>query len=253
LQGLRDILLSGQIEKARSREKIGNLIPKRRGIFSSRVIPGQEAIGPSKYQDYFEWSEPIKLLPRIELLAHAGEGEGAFLMLGCLCRTEVFHALYIMERNSSRCFPILAVEPRKLAIKDFVKRCLKPKLWKRSSTLTKRKPIEESGSKFFNGKSKTHFCWCPLEQKSVMAIIRDLGQFVNLVCLGALRDNSCTMKANFPHERTQISEVWNGTVKGVRNKFDVQAIAIAMATAGRETEALSKKSWASQSLILSPC
>src|SRR2546428_9754243 len=74
LQGARDIIAEWINEDALAREKMRTLF-KEKGVVKSSVMKGKEEEG-AKYQDYFDWSEPLMSAPSHRLLAmRRGEKE----------------------------------------------------------------------------------------------------------------------------------------------------------------------------------
>ena len=230
LQGARDIIAEWINENASLREKMRNLFLKE-GVFRSRVIPGkeQEAI---KYKDYFEWSEPIATAPSHRVLAMRRGEKELFLILDAT--PEESDALNLMEREVISDAENTSVEQVRLAIKDAYKRLLKPSMETEIRLLTKRKADEEA-IKVFAENVRQLLLGAPLGEKSVMAIDPGFRTGCKLVCLGP-QGQLLHYEAIFPHEPQRRTAEAGLSVRGLVEKFDIQAIAIGNGTAGRETE-----------------
>ncbi|MEB2777630.1 Tex family protein [Algoriphagus sp. D3-2-R+10] len=244
LQGARDIMAEWINEKAELRERIRKLFLEE-GVFSSKVLPGkeQEAI---KYKDYFEWSEPIKTAPSHRVLAMRRGEKELFLMLDSL--PEEASAIYQMEKMILADSANSSVDQVKLAIKDSYRRLLKPSMETEVRLLTKRKADEEA-IKVFTENLRQLLLGAPLGEKSVMAIDPGFRTGCKLVCLGP-QGQFLHYEAIYPHEPQRRSAEAGMTVKGLAEKFGVQAIAIGNGTAGRETESFVKSLGLPKSVIV---
>ncbi|WP_339876483.1 Tex family protein [uncultured Algoriphagus sp.] len=244
LQGARDIMAEWINEKAELREKMRKLFLEE-GVFSSKVLPGkeQEAI---KYKDYFEWSEPIKSAPSHRVLAMRRGEKELFLMLDSV--PEEASAIYQMEKMILEDASNSSVDQVKLAIKDCYRRLLKPSMETEVRLLTKRKADEEA-IKVFTENLRQLLLGAPLGEKSVMAIDPGFRTGCKLVCLGP-QGQFLHYEAIFPHEANRRSQEAAMNVKGLVEKYGIEAIAIGNGTAGRETEAFIKGLGLSKSVIV---
>ncbi|GMQ23378.1 Tex family protein [Algoriphagus sp. oki45] len=244
LQGARDIIAEWINEKAEIREKMRKLFLEE-GTFTSRVIPGKEAEA-IKYKDYFDWSEPIKTAPSHRVLAMRRGEKELFLMLDSC--PEEGSALILLEREILADAANSAVDQVKLAIKDCYKRLLKPSMETEIRLLTKKKADEEA-IKVFAENLRQLLLGAPLGEKSVMAIDPGFRTGCKLVCLGP-QGQLLHYEAIFPHEPQRQTAAAGMTVKGLVEKFSIQAIAIGNGTAGRETEAFVKSLGLPKSVIV---
>lgn len=244
LQGARDIIAEWINENAALREKMRKLFVQD-GTFTSRVIPGKEAEA-IKYKDYFDWSEPIKTAPSHRVLAMRRGEKELFLMLDS-CPDEL-SAIGIIERESLENAANSAVDQVKLAIKDSYRRLLKPSMETEVRLLTKKKADEEA-IKVFAENLRQLLLGAPLGEKSVMAIDPGFRTGCKLVCLGP-QGQFLHYEAIFPHEANRRGQEAAMNVKGLVEKFGIQAIAIGNGTAGRETEAFVKSLHLPKSIIV---
>ncbi|SFB45955.1 Tex family protein [Algoriphagus aquimarinus] len=234
LQGARDIMAEWINEKAELRERMRKLFLNE-GVFSSKVLPGkeQEAI---KYKDYFDWSEPIKTAPSHRVLAMRRGEKELFLMLDSV--PEEASSIYQMEKMILADAANSSVDQVRLAIKECYKRLLKPSMETEVRLFTKRKADEEA-IKVFTENLRQLLLGAPLGEKSVMAIDPGFRTGCKLVCLGP-QGQFLHYEAIFPHEANRRNQEAAMNVKGLVEKFGIEAIAIGNGTAGRETEAFVK-------------
>ncbi len=244
LQGARDIIAEWINENAQIREKMRKLFLEE-GTFTSRVIPGKEAEA-IKYKDYFDWSEPIKTAPSHRVLAMRRGEKELFLMLDSC--PEEGSALTLIEREILENAANSAVEQVKLAVKDSYKRLLKPSMETEVRLLTKKKADEEA-IRVFAENLRQLLLGAPLGEKSVMAIDPGFRTGCKLVCLGP-QGQLLHYEAIFPHEPQRQTAAAGMTVKGLVERFSIQAIAIGNGTAGRETEAFVKSLGLPKSVIV---
>ncbi|MFC5191063.1 Tex family protein [Algoriphagus aquatilis] len=244
LQGARDIIAEWVNENAQVREKMRKLFLEE-GVFTSRVIPGKEAEA-IKYKDYFDWSEPIKTAPSHRVLAMRRGEKELFLMLDSC--PEEGSAVALIEREILEHAANSAVDQVRLAIKDCYKRLLKPSMETEVRLLTKKKADEEA-IKVFAENLRQLLLGAPLGEKSVMAIDPGFRTGCKLVCLGP-QGQLLHYEAIFPHEPQRQTAAAGMTVRGLVEKFSVQAIAIGNGTAGRETESFVKSLGLSKSVIV---
>lgn len=244
LQGARDIIAEWVNENAQIREKMRKLFLEE-GTFTSRVIPGKEAEA-IKYKDYFDWSEPIKSAPSHRVLAMRRGEKELFLMLDS-CPEEL-SAISVIEREILKNTVNSAVDQVKLAIKDSYKRLLKPSMETEVRLLTKKKADEEA-IRVFAENLRQLLLGAPLGEKSVMAIDPGFRTGCKLVCLGP-QGQFLHYEAIYPHEPQRRTAEAGMIVKGLAEKFGIQAIAIGNGTAGRETEAFVKNLGLPKSVIV---
>jgi len=234
LQGARDIIAEWINENAELREKMRKLFLDQ-GNFTSKVIPGKEneAI---KYKDYFDWSEPIRSAPSHRVMAMRRGEKELFLMLDAV--PEEISAIHQMEKTILEPEANSSVDQVRLAIKDCYKRLLKPSMETEVRLFTKKKADEEA-IKVFTENLKQLLLGAPLGQKSVMAIDPGFRTGCKLVCLGP-QGQFLHYEAIYPHEPQRRSAEAGMSVKGLVEKYSIQAIAIGNGTAGRETETFVK-------------
>lgn len=243
LAGARDIVAEWVNENPVVRKNVRDLF-WHEGVIESRVLKGKETEG-QKYKDYFEWTEPIGKTPSHRLLAmRRGEKEG-ILALDISPMEEMaissMERVYIKGENA-------ASEQVKLAIKDCYKRLLKPSMETEVRMESKMK-ADEDAIKVFADNLKELLLAAPLGQKNVLALDPGFRTGCKLVCLdrqGMLLHND-TIYPNEPQRDTVKSAA---IIRGLCDKYNIEAISIGNGTAGRETEAFVKSIGLSHKIII---
>ncbi|MFR0835695.1 MAG: Tex family protein [Barnesiella sp.] len=230
LKGAQDIIAEWISENEKSRNSIRNIF-MRDAYISSKVVKGKESEG-IKYQDYFEWSEPLKRCSSHRLLAmRRGESEG-FLRVSispddsiCLERLE---QQFIRNNNTSA---RLVSE----AIKDGYKRLLKPSIETEFSASSKEKADDEA-IRIFAENLKQLLLAPPLGEKRILGIDPGFRTGCKVVCLDA-QGNLLHNETVYPHPPQQDYKGASRKITQLVESYRIDAIAIGNGTAGRETEA----------------
>lgn len=229
LQGARDIIAEMISEDAVAREGMRVLF-KRSAIIKSRVIRGKEEEG-QKFEDYFEWEEPLMSCPSHRMLAmRRGEKEDV-LILDIVIDDEVAHEQlkkqFITARNECS-------EQVALAIEDGYKRLLQPGIEAEMRMLTKQM-ADEKAIQVFADNLRELLLASPLGQKSMLAIdpgFRTGCKVVALDAQGKLLEDTVI----YPHEPQRRVTESQHVVLALCAKYELEAIAIGNGTASRETE-----------------
>jgi uncharacterized protein len=233
LEGARDIIAEWVSENQETRKAVRELF-WREGVIESKVMKGKETEG-QKYKDYFEWKEPVAKTPSHRLLAlRRGEKEGVLALDIYPPEEGAIHALerqFIKKENA-------ASEQIRLAIKDSYKRLLRPSLETEIRMETKMKADEEA-IKVFASNLKELLLSAPLGQKNVLALDPGFRTGCKLVCLDR-QGKLLHYEAIFPNDPQRETAKSAAIVKGLVEKFDIEAIAIGNGTASRETESFVK-------------
>lgn len=229
LQGARDIIAEMISEDAVAREGMRVLF-KRSAIIKSRVIRGKEEEG-QKFEDYFEWEEPLMTCPSHRMLAmRRGEKEDV-LILDIVIDDEVAHEQlkkqFITARNECS-------EQVALAIEDGYKRLLQPGIEAEMRMFTKQM-ADEKAIQVFADNLRELLLASPLGQKSMLAIdpgFRTGCKVVALDAQGKLLEDTVI----YPHEPQRRVVESQHVVLALCAKYELEAIAIGNGTASRETE-----------------
>ncbi|MCH7774258.1 MAG: RNA-binding transcriptional accessory protein, partial [Bacteroidetes bacterium] len=229
LSGARDIVAEWINENADARNTIRKQF-ERDAVFRSKVIEKKRDEG-TKYSNYFEFNEPLNLCPGHRLLAiRRAEQEGILNVSISIDNDSAFESLqkiFIKNKNES-------ASQVSLSIKDAYKRLLAPSIVTEFKNSSKTKADEEA-IKVFSTNLRQLLLAAPLGPKVTMAIDPGFRTGCKLVCLdqqGNLLHNTTI----FPHPPQKKVDEASEKVKGLLEKYKVEAIAIGNGTAGRETE-----------------
>ncbi len=229
LQGARDIIAEIISEDAVVREGMRTIF-KKSAIIRSKVIRGKEEEG-QKFEDYFEWEEPLASCPSHRMLAmRRGEKEDV-LILDIMIDDEVAHELikkqFIKSRNE-------CAEQIQLAIQDGYKRLLQPSMEAEMRVQTKQL-ADEKAIQVFADNLRELLLASPLGQKTILAIdpgFRTGCKVVALDAQGKLLEETVI----YPHEPQRRVVESQHVVMAMCAKHNIEAIAIGNGTASRETE-----------------
>ncbi|NEU06832.1 RNA-binding transcriptional accessory protein [Flavihumibacter sp. R14] len=231
LAGARDIIAEHVSEQPEIREKVRNVFYQK-GTYHAKVIKGKEAEG-TKYQDYFDWTEPLKSAPSHRILAMRRAEKEIILSLDVDVPEEevisIMESRFVTAQNA-------AAKQVSLAIADGYKRLLKPSM-ETEVRLMSKKAADEEAIRVFAENARQLLLAAPLGQKRVMAIDPGFRTGCKVVCLdeqGKLLENT----AIYPHTGAGNTKEAEKTIRHLAETFRIEAIAIGNGTAGRETEAL---------------
>jgi protein Tex len=229
LAGARDIIAEWINENTDARNKIRQLF-ERDAIISSKVIEKKKDEG-TKYQDYFDFSEPLERCAGHRLLAiRRAEQEGVLRVSISIDNENAIESLekiFIKNKNES------AVQVG-LAIKDAHKRLLAPSIETEFKNSSKAK-ADEVAIRVFSENLRQLLLSPPLGPKVTMAIDPGFRTGCKLVCLDQ-QGNLLHHDTIFPHPPQSKIDEATEKVAGLLKKYKVEAIAIGNGTAGRETE-----------------
>lgn len=229
LQGARDIISEIISEDAIVREGMRTIF-KKSAIIRSKVIRGKEDEG-QKFEDYFEWEEPLASCPSHRMLAmRRGEKEDV-LILDIIIDDEIAHELikkqFIKSRNE-------CAEQIQMAIQDGYKRLLQPSIEAEMRVQTKQL-ADEKAIQVFADNLRELLLASPLGQKTILALdpgFRTGCKVVALDAQGKLLEETVI----YPHEPQRRVVESQHVVMAMCAKHNIEAIAIGNGTASRETE-----------------
>lgn len=225
LAGARDIIAEIVSEDQAAREAVRRLYFAE-GTISTKVFE-EKKVEAAKYQDYFDWTEPVSAAPSHRVLAmRRGENEG-FLMLRILAPKDKGAALLCsqMLKGNTPCTRQVA-----LAVEDGYDRLLSPSMETEVRLETKKRADVEA-IKIFVDNLRQLLLASPLGQKNVLAIdpgFRTGCKTVFLDKQGKLLGNDVIYLHAAEREAERIRQ-WC-------RQYQIEAIAIGNGTAGRETE-----------------
>lgn len=229
LKGARDILAEHINENEQARNQIRNLFA-RQAVISAKIIKGKEEEG-YKYQDYFNFSEPLKKCTSHRLLAiRRGEKEGILKVSlspdDAEC-TEKLRRIFIRGNNDcSR-----QVEQ---AAEDAYKRLLKPSIENEFAAMSKDKADEEA-IKVFAENLRQLLLAPPLGQKRTLGIDPGYRTGCKVVCLDE-QGNLLHNETIYPHPPKEDKTQAARKITKLVESYAIEAIAIGNGTASRETE-----------------
>lgn len=232
LAGARDILAETITEDPRVRAGVRDLFTAK-ALILSRVKKGKEAEG-SKFQDYFDWSEPASKAPSHRILAMLRGKDQGILNLHVLPEEE--QALARMEgvfpSQLSKGNPEIQAQVRE-ALRDGYKRLLSKSMEKEILAHLKR-GADEQAIEVFARNLRELLLSPPLGEKQVLALDPGFRTGCKVVCLSA-QGQLLYHGVIFPHDRG--ADKARETLARLVREFNIQAVAIGNGTAGRETEA----------------
>ncbi|MCW3076351.1 MAG: transcriptional accessory protein [Bacteroidetes bacterium] len=229
LQGARDIVAEIISEDAIVRDIIREQFKKTAKI-KSRLIKGKEEAG-EKFEDYFEWEEPLMSCPSHRMLAmRRGEKEDILILDICI---DDESAVASIEKKiiTSRGEPASQL---KQAIEDGYKRLLQPGIEAEMRLLTKQQ-AEEKAIIVFADNLRELLLASPLGQKAILGIDPGFKSGCKVVALnkqGKLLEETVI----YPHEPQRKKTEAEMVVLAYCQKHNIEAIAIGNGTASRETE-----------------
>jgi uncharacterized protein len=229
LAGARDIIAERLSEDQAARAEIRKLFSNK-GLFQTKVVKDKEDEG-RKYEDYFDWQEPVAKAPSHRILAmRRGANEG-FLRLQITVPEE--QALQILDRLFVKGHSACSAQVEE-AVTDGYKRLLSPSMETEILAATKLRADEEA-IKVFAENLRQLLLAPPLGQKNVLAIDPGFRTGCKVVCLdrqGRLKHSDVI----FPFQSEKLSASDAAKTASLCEKFDIEAIAIGNGTASRETE-----------------
>ncbi len=226
LHGARDIIAEIITEDANAREQIRNLF-KQKATIKSKVVRGKEEEG-AKFEDYFDWEEPLTQCPSHRLLAmRRGEKED-FLFLDIKPPVDdaidILNRIFVKAKNE-------CANQIKVAVEDGYGRLLQPSIEAETRSATKEL-ADDKAIDVFAQNIRELLLSSPLGQKAILAIDPGIRTGCKVVAL----DKQGKLLADtviYPQMKKTEAE---NIVLAFCAKHLIEAIAIGNGTAGRETE-----------------
>ncbi len=229
LAGARDIIAEWVNEDQAARTRVRELFHKE-GTFHTKVVAGKEAEG-CKFEDYFDWEEPVAKAPSHRILAMRRGARDGFLRLQVNApeeqATRTLETLFV--KGSSPCSALV----REAAL-DGYKRLLAPSMETEILMETKERADQEA-IRVFAENLRELLLAPPLGRKNVLAIDPGFRTGCKVVCLdrqGQLKYSDVV----YLHESEKPGSSDGAKIAALCQKFEIDAIAIGNGTAGRETE-----------------
>ncbi len=230
LAGARDIIAEDVSEDPAVRGELRDLFA-RRAVLVSTVVKKKKAEA-GKFQDYFDWSEPLSRAPSHRILAILrGRNEG---FLRVHARPDEADALVRLRRRHLRGLGF-ATEEVSQALDDAYKRLLLPSL-EREALKEAKARADEGAIQIFVTNLRELLMAAPFRNKRMLAIdpgFRTGSKVVALDAQGALLHNTTIFPTQSQGRREEAVRV----VRDLVRRFSPEAVAVGNGTAGRETEA----------------
>lgn len=234
IKGACDIIAEWMNENKYARGKIRHLFV-RKAFIESKVAKGKETEG-DKYQNYFEWKEPVMRAPSHRILAmFRGEKEGFLKVKVSPPEDEALAILeeqFVRADNESGDFVYDAMV-------DSYKRLMHPSIETEVRAMAKE-AADQYAIKVFSDNLRQLLMAAPLGQKTILAIDPGFASGCKIVCLdrqGKLLHNETI----FPHPPQSEIQRAISKISQLVKAYKIEAIAIGNGTAGRETESMFRK------------
>jgi uncharacterized protein len=237
LQGARDIIAEWINENIFIRKNLRRLFQRKAEITTKVVKTKKDDEAAQKFNQYFDWNEPISKAPSHRLLAMLrAEAEG-FVKLNVAVEKE--EALDFIEENIIKNKNSEATEHLELAIKDSYKRLLEPAISNETLQEAKAK-ADIKAIDVFSENLRQLLLAPPLGEKRILAIDPGYRTGCKVVCLDEKGDllNNETIYPHAPQNNTAMAMK---KIRSMVNAYNIEAISIGNGTASRETEFFIKK------------
>ena len=229
LAGARDIIAEWINEDMKARGRMRRLFFQH-GSFRTSVVKGQQEQG-GKYQDYFDWTEPVAKAPSHRILAMRRGAREGFLKLQVDVPEE--QALRILEELFVRGHSACSMQVKEAA-HDGYKRLLSPSMETEVLAATKERADREA-IKVFADNLRELLLAPPLGQKNVLAIDPGFRTGCKVVCLDRQGQLKCS-DVIYPFQGQKMAASSASKITSLCEQYGIEAIAIGNGTASRETE-----------------
>lgn len=243
LQGARDIIAEWINEHVYIRKQLRRLYQRKSSISTKQVKPkkseeekAEVQQNAQKYQQYFDWSEPLSKAPAHRLLAMLrAENEGFIKLKIEVDPDEAFEliaAQCITKDNETTPHLVLAIE-------DSFKRLLAPAISNEALQEAKTK-ADLNSIQVFSANLSQLLLAAPLGEKRILGIDPGFRSGCKVVCLDEKGDLLYN-ETIYPHAPQNDSAMAMKKIRSMVNAYGIEAIAIGDGTASRETEFFIKK------------
>ena len=236
LQGARDIIAEWVNENIYIRKNVRRMF-QRNAIITSKVVKTQkDEEEAQKYQQYFDWQEPLYKTPSHRLMAMLRAEKEGFVKTNLTIDPE--DALDFIEKNILKAHNDTTPHIE-LAIKDSYKRLLEPAISNEVLQEYKEK-ADVKAIEVFADNLKQLLLAAPLGEKRILAIDPGYKTGCKVVCLDEQGDLLYN-ETIYPHPPQNESIMAMKKLRSLVNAYQIEAIAIGNGTASRETETVVKK------------
>jgi len=237
LEGAKFIIAEWVNENIGVRNKLRRLYERKASI-TSKVVKGKDKEASALvYEPYFDKTENLMRAPSHRVLAMLrAEKEGVVKLKVAVDKDEALDIIdpFFIKSNNEACTDVIFD-----SIADAYKRLLAPSM--ANEVLQKAKlKADTTAIEVFADNLKQLLLASPLGEKRILALDPGFKSGCKLVCLdaqGSLLHNT-NIYPHPPQSKYQEAEL---TLKGLVEKYHIEAIAIGNGTAARETEHLVRK------------
>lgn len=210
---------------------------QREAVVATKVVKAKvEEEGAQKFEQYFDWSEPLYKIPAHRLLAILRAEKEGYIRMNIAVDKE--DALQFMEQTIIKSKGEAATYLKK-AVADSYKRLLEPALSNEVLGEAKAKADGNSIAVFSENLAQLLLA-SPLGEKRILAIDPGYKTGCKIVCLDE-NGNLLYNETIYPHPPQKDSAIAMKKVRSMVNSYRIEAIAIGNGTASRETEFFIKK------------
>ncbi len=237
LQGARDIIAEWINEDEKVRNRLRRLYQRKASIASTVIKTKKDEEEAQKYQQYFDWDEPLHKCPSHRLLAILrAENEKIVRVKISVPDGDALDIIddVMIKSNVEAC-----TDHMFLAISDAYKRLLAPAISTEVLNQAKEK-ADDNAIKVFAQNLKQLLLASPLGQKRILALDPGFKSGCKVVCIdkhGDLLHNENI----YPHPPQRETTNAIKKIRSLVNAYKIEAIGIGNGTAARETEAFIKK------------
>ncbi len=240
LQGARDIIAEWINENIYVRKQLRRVFNRKASISTQVVKTKKDSEDAQKFNQYFDWSEPLTKAPAHRLLAMLRAENEGFVKLKVEVDPEtsgedpidMIAQIVIKRKNDTT--PHL-----ELAITDSYKRLLAPAISNEALQEAKAKADANSIQVFASNLSQLLLA-PPLGEKRILAIDPGFRSGCKVVCLDEKGDLLYN-ETIYPHAPQKEETMALKKIQSMVNSYKIDAIAIGNGTASRETEFFIKK------------
>lgn len=229
IQGAKDIAAQWISEKIIVKDKLRKLFWNK-ALISSKLVKGKEAEA-EKFQDYFDFSEPIKYIKSHRFLAIVrGDSEGLLKYKIEPPKQEALDAMFPLVSKLNGDFEDELLD----VLVDAYQRLLKPSIASEIYNELKERADEEAIAVFADN-LKQLLLQPPLGSQRILAIDPGFRTGCKVVCIdsnGDLLHNETI----FPHPPQKEIAIAKKKIATLVAQYKIESIAIGNGTAGRETE-----------------
>ena len=235
LQGASDIIAEWINENTYVRRSLRRIFQRKAAVITEVQKDKANEEEAQKYEQYFEWDEPLSKAPSHRLLAMLRAEKEGFIKMKVQVAPE--DTLPFIEDNLIKSEGETANFLRK-TIKDSYKRLLEPSIANETLQEAKDKADSKAIAVFSENLSQLLLA-APLGEKRILAIDPGYRTGCKVVCLDEKGD-LLHHDVIYPHAPQQDTATATKKLRTMVAQYKIEAISIGNGTASRETEAFVK-------------